>query len=57
MRHCPSIASIGNDPKKVSISVPGGDATKKNRSYALHSRSEEESSPDVGDRYVTSLLY
>ena len=46
MKHCPSIASIGNDPKQVSISVPGGDATKKNRSYALRTRGAK---PDEDD--------
>ena len=38
MRDCPTIVSRGKEGKKVTPSVSGNDAPKKNRFYALRAR-------------------
>jgi len=51
-RDCPMLRSQGREGKQVPPSGSNSDAPKKNHFYALQSRGDQESSPDV----VTGML-
>uniref|UniRef100_M0ZUK6 Gag-pol polyprotein n=1 Tax=Solanum tuberosum TaxID=4113 RepID=M0ZUK6_SOLTU len=47
MRDCPMIMAKGREGKHATPSGSGSNAPKQNRFYALQTRGEQESSPDV----------
>ncbi|XP_049346806.1 uncharacterized protein LOC125811345 [Solanum verrucosum] len=51
-RDCPMLKAQGRENAQAQVSGPNPDAPKKNHFYALQSRGDQESSPDV----VTGML-
>ncbi|XP_049378068.1 uncharacterized protein LOC125842807 [Solanum stenotomum] len=47
LKYCPIRTAKGRDDKQTPPSVSNSDTPKKNRFYALQSRGDQESSPDV----------
>ncbi|KAH0664080.1 hypothetical protein KY284_029011 [Solanum tuberosum] len=52
MRDCPMLAAKGREGKQATCSGAGSNAAKQNHFYALQTRDEQESSPDM----VTGML-